>query len=568
MLTLRKNFNLKSLNINYPSLPEFSKPHVDFEFNVMLTKMTVFDANFSIKYDHLSHKFTDTKKSFKADQLTGFVRYNTNHRDFILEPFALVWFTNVKPDIIPNKDWELIFDLFNKCTRDYLIKYFHLPAVDVISVYSELLEIIEGSSFINLRLKENGYEKILTDGFLNKIDSRFIDLSKYKIVDFFKRKQNKCVLCRIRKKLVPYTPEEEVRQKFVAYLITEIGIPEELINIEVPISKYCIGSKDRVDLLVFNNVNENKPILLIECKSEEIVITEKTFEQIEKYDKYIGAKLCMITNGKELITYKKDSSKKRQLVINNLNYKQILTDVDIQFKPIVKNHWKRTPVEELSNNEVLTSLALYFDKSTFRKIIPDEIKMKMKATVMLIDLLMDETTKLTSLQIGSVKIIKDGGVRKFNYGTSAGFDDFVGNYHYFILEDNNGYNQIISFAIYKFWITHPPTLMIAIDDDQQSHHVLQINLGKHIKYDNDRFTISHSGKITSGRTPIKKEILFDYIKKEANDLIQNDKIFLGSFDFNKPLYWDSKEVKQFMSNIIRYSLIRDRIRRDLKLTNE
>ena len=66
-----------------------------------------------------------------------------------------------------------------------------------------------------------------------------------------------CVLCHSRKKLIQVTPEEVVRQEFVAKLITEFNVPIDLIEVEVPLSYYQKGKRERADIIVSGFDKEN-----------------------------------------------------------------------------------------------------------------------------------------------------------------------------------------------------------------------------------------------------------------------------------------------------------------------
>jgi hypothetical protein len=103
------------------------------------------------------------------------------------------------------------------------------------------------------------------------------------------------VLCKIRKKLVELTPEEAVRQSVLSFLINEKHFPACFISLEYPL-KNC-DKKKRSDILVQNNKFEK--ILLVECKAENVKITNDTFKQILQYNIELNAKYLLVSNGKE-----------------------------------------------------------------------------------------------------------------------------------------------------------------------------------------------------------------------------------------------------------------------------
>jgi len=97
----------------------------------------------------------------------------------------------------------------------------------------------------------------------------------------------------IRKKYVMLTPEEWVRQHVVHYLIDEKGYPKSLINVE---KQLVINNlKKRTDIVIFSKTG--KPYIIVECKAPTVRITQKTFDQIARYNLKLEAKYLMLSNG-------------------------------------------------------------------------------------------------------------------------------------------------------------------------------------------------------------------------------------------------------------------------------
>jgi hypothetical protein len=103
------------------------------------------------------------------------------------------------------------------------------------------------------------------------------------------------ILDLIRKKFVKLTPEEWVRQNFVRYLIEEGKYPAGLIGIEV-MSAYN-KLKKRVDILVHDR--SGKPVMIVECKSWDVKLNEKVFDQIVCYNMGFKVPYIVVTNGIE-----------------------------------------------------------------------------------------------------------------------------------------------------------------------------------------------------------------------------------------------------------------------------
>ncbi|RKN81275.1 type I restriction enzyme HsdR N-terminal domain-containing protein [Ulvibacterium marinum] len=119
----------------------------------------------------------------------------------------------------------------------------------------------------------------------------------------FKSRENKiCIFDVIRKKFVVLQPEEWVRQHVIHYLIHEKRYPKSFINVEKQLTINSI--KKRYDVVVFKN--DGNIHALVECKAPEIRITQRTFDQIARYNMKLNADYLMVTNGMEHFYCKMD----------------------------------------------------------------------------------------------------------------------------------------------------------------------------------------------------------------------------------------------------------------------
>lgn len=111
----------------------------------------------------------------------------------------------------------------------------------------------------------------------------------------------------LRKKFVSLTPEEWVRQNFIMFLIKEKGYPESLITVEK--SLMLNNLLKRTDIVIYSNTGF--PKLIVECKATSVKITQKTFDQIARYNMTLKVDYLIVTNGLThyicQIDYKKQS---------------------------------------------------------------------------------------------------------------------------------------------------------------------------------------------------------------------------------------------------------------------
>nr|WP_294775946.1 type I restriction enzyme HsdR N-terminal domain-containing protein [uncultured Flavobacterium sp.] len=131
----------------------------------------------------------------------------------------------------------------------------------------------------------------------------------------FKNSENKVsIFDDIRKKFIILTPEEWVRQHTVQFLLQEKKYPKSYLNVEKLITINDISK--RYDIVVFQPNGEI--FLLIECKAPEVTITQKTFDQIARYNLKLNAKYLMVTNGLNHYFCQMDFEKEQYIFLKEL----------------------------------------------------------------------------------------------------------------------------------------------------------------------------------------------------------------------------------------------------------
>ncbi len=97
----------------------------------------------------------------------------------------------------------------------------------------------------------------------------------------------------VRKLWTPLTPEEQVRQAFVSYLINYKGYPASHIANEQAIS--LNGMSRRCDTVVYDK--SGTPKVIVEYKRPNVTITQKVFDQIARYNLVLHVDYLIVSNG-------------------------------------------------------------------------------------------------------------------------------------------------------------------------------------------------------------------------------------------------------------------------------
>lgn len=125
----------------------------------------------------------------------------------------------------------------------------------------------------------------------------------------------------IRKKDVPATPEEHVRQATVRYLLEQVKVPEHLIAVEFPLSSIDAKTADRVDIIVHNfreGATIDKPWLLVECKAPGEYTWEALQVQLNRYLRILSPQYVMLALGDTVRFFSLDATKRKFVKIPEL----------------------------------------------------------------------------------------------------------------------------------------------------------------------------------------------------------------------------------------------------------
>lgn len=396
-----------------------------------------------------------------------------------------------------------------------------------------------------------------------------INLEQYGIAKRYVRNGRSCLFDPIREMLIVETPEENVRQKVIQFIQDEMKVPANKIEVEVPMCHFQKGAKGRADIIVYGEDGEGDlvPAVVVECKAPSIPMTDDVFEQVAGYNQILNSDNVITTNGNLFTIWSWDYDEENYKELLEIpKYEEVVKRQNLIFDNREIVPWKRPNFNLIDTNQVIQN---FVDLAWLGEGTPSSLR---KFLINLGGFLQDEDYKLPKQQLFGINIIEDGGTRYTSFGNAAG-GTWLGDYRYFIIEDSQGNNQIISMMVSgslkcenhpKFGNRRGHTaLIVAIDDFDKSHNSLQLNLDDYTKVNGNSYTIWHDGKMTAGKSgACKKSEVLNFIRKTAPDLIGPDgNIFLGSFDNLQEISWNQASTKEFVGRLIKYALVRDQFRK-------
>lgn len=393
------------------------------------------------------------------------------------------------------------------------------------------------------------------------------EISKVKLPYTYVRNSKECFLDPYRKKLIIKTPEEVVRQRIASYFEHKLGVPKERILLEEHLAHFGLPSKDRADILIMEHNekdNLNYPLAVIECKAEEISIVDSVLYQAKRYADALECTYIFVTNGIEILAYKYfEDTNEYKLLSKIPTYKEMLGNNGfvLENTPIPP----RTPFDKLSSDDIIDNVInnCYIGEDTSSIWYPHLIN--------ILEALLDVSHKITAEDGKCVKLIQDYGIRQLTYGNASG-GSFSGPYRSFIVKSDNGETQFVSISMMGMCRTEKSDsksttgICVAVDNFENTHHSLQLNVDKSFCFEDEKLVISHNGKITIGKLGCAKTSdLLAFVKEREPDLIVNNKVMLGKLDMTELKYVDSPDMMKLIFNLIKYALLRDEFREIVKI---
>ena len=136
-----------------------------------------------------------------------------------------------------------------------------------------------------------------------------------------KQKEKDYVFDRLRKQFVRLTPEEYVRQQFISFLIEYKGYPSGRLANEVEI---VLGNvRKRCDTVLYDN--HLQPLMIIEYKAPPVAISQKTFDQIARYNFALQVPWLIVSNGIRHFCCRIDKEKNEYVFLNEIPEHEKLT---------------------------------------------------------------------------------------------------------------------------------------------------------------------------------------------------------------------------------------------------
>lgn len=374
------------------------------------------------------------------------------------------------------------------------------------------------------------------------------------------RNKRECYYDFVSKQLRIKTPEETVRQKLLRFLVDELCVPIRAIQVEVPISHFLKGTKDRADIIIYGMAEDNvaEPVAVIECKAPHVVLIDEVFAQVDRYAQVLNAPIAGVSNGEDFVLDYWLTAENRYERIKNIPTYEEMCEPE-KLKTISDAHERLPPY----TFEEINSDTTYKEELSYGNIGEKTPKPLVPLIINLINCLLYDSRECEGLDVFGHQFVKDLGVRFTSFNNASGGAGWTGEYRAFMLNDAIANTVIVSLSV--MGTTTYTALIVAIDDFDKHHNSLQLNIDKYAGLCSGKAVMSHNGKMSvSNLGSAKPSDVVSFIAEHNPALVKNNQIQLGAFRVDGLLDINAPDVKKFLSNIISYALIRDRFRNEFK----
>lgn len=121
------------------------------------------------------------------------------------------------------------------------------------------------------------------------------------------------IYCPLKKAWHVSTPEERVRQKYIAFLANKYGYSLEQMDQELKVNNSKRGKGEaRADIVVWRNEQDKKDkkaaFIVVECKAENVKVRVEDYYQGANYASWAHADFLVTTNNMETKYFNVDST--------------------------------------------------------------------------------------------------------------------------------------------------------------------------------------------------------------------------------------------------------------------
>lgn len=336
--------------------------------------------------------------------------------------------------------------------------------------------------------------------------------------------------------------------------------------LEMQMSKYKAGAKGRADIVIHQNTANDGlcPLMIVECKKQDVFLTAKVTEQAARYCDTVGADYLIVTNGIDMEAFKYDEEADWYRMLEKIpSYEEMISGKGNIM--LVEEKLLRFTIEQMQDFDLMKDYneadVWVYGKDTPVRHIP--------FVVNLYQALLDEEHRLPKAKFQNYEMMEDLGIRYYDYSNGGG-GHFNGLYRSFLIKEKNDESQIFSFSIFGTAERVPndgvnirrksyTTFLAAIDKFKVSRTVLELNMDAFVVLLNGKAIFTHDGRM-SRQSSEELRMYIDNNSEMSRCNSSGNMLDLGWLPTDRLLYLDKPEESRFVYVMIEYALLREQFR--------
>lgn len=360
-----------------------------------------------------------------------------------------------------------------------------------------------------------------------------------------------------RRRLVPDTREERVRQAVVEWLQRELAVPLGCLSTEENLARLGTGSRRRADVVVWRPTSEGRvPLAVVEVKRHGAPLTQRVLAQAFGYAAEYGCAFLAAANDTQLDFYRWEDAEQAYIRLKRApTYLEMCSGAPIELDegpPAA-----RLPFSELSSAAHARGL---MDEGVLGEATPTRLRPLVAELHNL--LLAEACTAKLPLQYHGLTLREDRGSEYASFGNASG-GSWTGDYRTLLVRSRLGDDLLFRLGVLA---SGNGTSMLIVGADRpgaEPHSALQLCLDAFVERERSAVHLWHDGRMTVGhRGGVPRSAVVDFVGERAPHLLQDSRVSLGRLPAGRCASW--REVEDFLLRVILYAALREELRAQLR----
>lgn len=356
-------------------------------------------------------------------------------------------------------------------------------------------------------------------------------------------------------------PEEAVRQKFVQFLLRDVGVPTDMLKTEDAIMHYAPSRRGRADIVGFAPKEPQSadmactPLFVVECKEPSTELDDGVLKQALRYAAALKCRLVITTNGRGVRAYRVRRGKPQPLAAMPSYADMLGKEVRLRPAPPPWTRPARSKLKRMSKREIPLDERLGDCLGSSTTGDAAQLALELAA------LLFDESTESKPWRKRG-HVFSPRGLGHVTPRNPSG-GSWHGMYrHWLVRPDEGGADaRLVSVSVMAS-SKGKSMLLTALDQDDRTANRLQLELDRFVVVKGHKARVFHNGRLNGGLLGGTNQAMIEWLQHQAPHLLDDvGRVHLGVLPMDRGMKWS--DVRPLVVRCAEYALARDAFKRHL-----